>query len=90
MTILTPRKPVTQQEPQLLVESQFTPGRYRFQLVVTDDGGLQSDPAEIVVTVHEIVRPVPPRPTRPPIRPEVIERVDRIRPELIRPIRRPP
>jgi hypothetical protein len=101
---LTPGKPFTVAEPRLLVENQFAPGRYRFQLVVVDDGGLESDPAELVVAVHDVVRPTrPTRPTRPdiveidpdilgrfrPRRPDLTEiRPDIIRP--IRPIRRPP
>lgn len=86
---------MTVKDPHLLVENQFTPGRYRFQLVVTDDAGLESDPAELVVTVREIIRP--PRPTGPIVRPDILDRIDRLggrldplRPEVIRPIRRPP
>jgi len=101
MPTLTPGKPFMVSEPRLLVENQFAPGRYRFQLVVVDDGGLESDPAELVVSVHDVVRPT--RPTRPdiveidpdilgrfrPRRPDLTEiRPDIIRP--IRPIRRPP
>ena len=89
MPTLTPGKPITVKDPHLLVENQFTPGRYRFQLVVIDEGGLESDPAELVVTVREIVRP-----TGPIIRPDILDRIDRLDPirrtEIIRPIRRPP
>lgn len=89
MPTLTPRKPLTVREPQLLVENQFPPGRYRFQLVVIDDGNLESDPAELVVIVHERqVRPT--RPGGPVIRPDILDPVDTIRTDLIRPIRRPP
>lgn len=88
MPVITPLKPVTLKEPQLLVENQFPPGKYRFQLVVIDDANNMSDPAQLVVTVRE--RPV--RPTGPVIRPELVDRIDRsgpLRTEIIRPIRRP-
>jgi hypothetical protein len=95
MPTLTPGKPITVKDPHLLVENQFTPGRYRFQLVVTDDGGLESEPAELVVTVREIGRPG--RPAGPIGRPDILDRIDRLggrieplRPDVIRPIRRPP
>jgi hypothetical protein len=89
MPVLTPRKPVTLKEPLLLVENQLPPGRYRFELVVTDDGNNESDPTQLVV----IVRDRPTRPTGPVIRPGILDRIDRggpIPPEIIRPIRRPP
>lgn len=98
MATLTPGRPFTVAEPHLLVENQFAPGRYRFQLVVIDDGGLESDPAELIVSVHDLVRPT--RPTRPDIReidPDLLRRIRRqpdITPDIgrvvIRPIRRPP
>lgn len=89
MATLTPGKPHTVREPELLVENQLAAGRYRFQLVVIDDGGLESDPAELVVTVQPI-RPVRPRDpiTRPEIFEPVVER--RINPDIIGRIRRPP
>ena len=92
MATLTPGKPVTVSKPQLLVENELAAGRYRFQLVVIDDGGLESDPAELVVTVRGLVRPRDPI-ERPDIR-DRIERVERvgrvINPDIIGRIRRPP
>lgn len=91
MPVLEPRKPVTVKEPQFLVENKLPPGKYRFQLVVIDNGNNESDPAQLVVTVQE--RPI--RPTGPAIRPEIldhidrIDRVDRVRPDITRIIRRP-
>jgi hypothetical protein len=88
MPVLVPLKPVTIREPQLLVENKLPPGRYRFQLVVIDDGRNESDPAQLVVTVRE--RPI--RPIGPVIRPEVVDRIDRVgpvRPDITRIIRRP-
>lgn len=89
MATLTPGKPVTVSQPVLLVENQLAAGRHRFQLVVIDDGGLESDPAELVVTVQPR-RPVRPRDpiTRPDILEPVVER--RINPDIIGRIRRPP
>lgn len=88
MPVLAPDKPVTVGDPVLLVENRLKPGRYRFQLVVTDTAGLESAPAELVVTVFE---PAPtPTPTRPVLRPEIRERVTRgTDPTILRPIRRP-
>jgi len=42
-------------EPRLQVTEALAPGRHRFQLVVTDDAGNQSDPALIEVVV--VARP---------------------------------
>ena len=89
-----------QAEPQLLVENKLKPGRYRFQLVVTDTAGLESDPAEMVVTVREPApeptpTPTPPSgPTRVVLRPDVLtERIERVvrplDPRIVRPLRRP-
>jgi hypothetical protein len=92
MPVLTPGQPVVQGEPVLLVENKLKPGRYRFQLVVADDSGLESDPAEMVVTVRERAPdPTPtPTPTGPVIRPDVLERLGRLerleRVERVRPI----
>lgn len=53
MPELSPGKPVTSKTPELLVENKFDAGLYRFELVVIDDSGLESAPAELVVTVGE-------------------------------------
>lgn len=96
MPALSPGKPVTVREPVLLVENEFKPGRYRFELVVTDTAGLESAPAEIVVSVFlPAPDPAPePTPRRPVLRPDLVERVVRpvVRPAdptILRPIRRP-
>ena len=85
MPVLTPGKPMTLREPQLLVENKLRPGRYRFRLVVVDDGGLESDPAEMIVSVEDVVRPIEP----PIIRGDILDRV-RLQPDVIRVLRRPP
>lgn len=82
MPVLTPGKPVTVKEPHFLVENKLRPGRYRFQLIVFDDGGLESDPAEIIVSVHDRVRD----PTRPVIREPIDVRILR---DVVPIIRRP-
>lgn len=96
MPVLAPGKPVTVKDPVLQVENAFKPGRYRFELVVTDTAGLESAPAELIVSVSlPAPDPAPePTPRRPVLRPDVIERVTRpvVRPidtTPIRPIRRP-
>ena len=58
MAVLAPNKPVRSAEPQLLVENQFEPGRYRFQLVVVDDSGNESGPNELVVQVRALREPI--------------------------------
>jgi hypothetical protein len=83
MPMLSPGQPITIREPLLLVENQFAPGRYLFQLVVIDEAGLESDPAQLVVAVHEPVRPTPPtRPTGPVISPDIFGPLRPRRPDL--------
>ena len=89
MPTLTPGKPFTVAEPQLLVENRLAAGRHRFQLVVIDEAGLESEPAELLVTVREANRE-PVRPTRPDINPEILDRLRPFRPDIVRTIRRPP
>lgn len=79
MPTLQPGTPVTLDQPRLLVENKLTPGRYRFQLVVLDDSGLESDPAELIVSVHDVA--VPPREPGPVFRPDMVDRV-RLRPGI--------
>ena len=52
-TTLTPGKPVTRKVPTISVTGMTKPGRYTFQLVVTDKAGMASDPAPFVVTVSQ-------------------------------------
>lgn len=64
MPVLTLNRSVTTEEPVLLVENRLAPGPHLFRLVVVDDAGEASDPAERVVTVLD--RSVPVGPTRAP------------------------
>lgn len=92
MATLTPGQPVTVGQPELLVENDLAVGRHRFELVVIDNGGLESAPAELIVTVRRLVRPRDPI-ERPDIfdRLENIDRVGRVvNPDVIGRIRRPP
>lgn len=93
MAVLDLGKPVTLDDPFLLVENKLAPGRYRFRLVAIDSAGLESAPADLIVTVDAPPPPPPPPPpptgpVRPPFfRPDVIERV--LDPRILRPFRRP-
>ena len=92
MAVLALNQPVTQGDSVLQVENQLAPGRYRFRLVVIDTAGLESAPADLIVSV-EAPPPPPTPPTgpfRPPIfRPDRFDRIDRvIDPRIFRP-RRP-
>lgn len=70
MPVLPLNQPLDSAEPRLLVQNQLRPGRHRFSLVVVDDSGRASAPAEWVLTVQPL-QPVQPRPSRPlpPLRP---------------------
>lgn len=77
MATLTPGKPFAQAQPVLTVDNAFTPGKRVFRLVVVDESGNESAPADIVV---QIVAPAPPpvRPTptpTPPIKPVIEETI---------------
>ena len=90
MAVLDLNKPVTQEDPFLLVENRLAPGRYRFRLVAIDSAGLESAPADLIVTVDALPPPPSPPtgPVRPPFfRPDLIERV--LDPRILRPFRRP-
>ena len=92
MATLTPGQAITVDQPELLVENNLAIGRHRFELVVIDNGGLESAPAELIVTVRRLVRPRDPI-ERPDIfdRLENIDRVGRVvNPDVIGRIRRPP
>lgn len=56
-----PNVPVVQKDPLVSVDvkqnNPMPPGRYRFQLVVIDDGDNESDPAFIDVIVRDTERP---------------------------------
>ncbi|HEX8238989.1 MAG TPA: hypothetical protein VF574_04530 [Allosphingosinicella sp.] len=52
MPVLAQSRTVSSDVPTLLVENAFAPGRYRFELVVVDDSGNESVPAQIVVEVR--------------------------------------
>lgn len=45
-------------DPQVIVDAGLPTGKHRFQLVVVDAQGNQSKPAEVTVTVTQIVGPV--------------------------------
>lgn len=53
---------IAQRDPLLKVTSRLKAGRHLFRLVVVDEAGNPSDPAELVVTVRP---PGPDRPDRP-------------------------
>lgn len=59
-----PRQSIATDKPFVQVETQrMAPGRYRFQLVVIDDQGRQSEPTTITITIQQ------PGPLRPPFTP---------------------
>lgn len=88
MTRFVPGQPVRSRQAMQLVENPFDPGRYRFQLVVVDRDGRESEPAELAVTVLQRGTTGPVRPGRVVIPTEVI----RSPIEVLRPRRpgRPP
>lgn len=87
MAVLALGTPVTVEDPVLVVENRLKPGRNRFELVVTDTAGLESDPALIDVTVFEPAPAPTPTPTPGPvIRPEILDRATVVtRPTVLRP-----
>lgn len=86
---MVPNKPLIQANPLLLVENQLAPGLYRFRLVAIDAAGLESAPAEMIVTVNRPLPPPPPPtgPIRPVLRPDLMGRV--LDSGILRPFRRP-
>ena len=50
-------KVVHTKNPFVKVEAGLPPGKYRFQLIVTDSQGNQSRPAELVVEIREQISP---------------------------------
>jgi hypothetical protein len=53
MPQFTPGRPIVTDDPQVVVEGTLSPGQHRFQLVVVDELGNESDPVTGVVTVRE-------------------------------------
>ena len=51
MAKFRPNEPVETKDPFVKVENLFEPGIYRFQLIVVDDQGKQSPPAEQEVKI---------------------------------------
>jgi len=60
MPILTPGAVTRVRQPTLLVENRLEVGSWLFRLTVVDDGGLESDPADLVVRVIDPTGPVGP------------------------------
>jgi len=63
-------------DPLLRVDNRLAPGTWRFRLVVIDNDGVESAPAELLVRVQQVV--VPPAPTTDP------PRTVRIPPDVVR------
>ena len=53
MPKFTPDKPVVTRKPAVEVDPGLAPGRHRFHLILEDEAGNRSRPAEIVITVGE-------------------------------------
>jgi hypothetical protein len=53
MAKFEPNKPQITEGPTITVDAGLPVGRHRFQLVVEDDAGQRSAPAETVVTIQE-------------------------------------
>jgi hypothetical protein len=68
MAIFKPRQTVVTKAPVVAVEADLKPGTYRFQLVVENERGVQSQPAVLTVTIDKPTRGVgTPRTRRTPI-----------------------
>ncbi|MBC7823498.1 MAG: hypothetical protein H7126_06410 [Candidatus Parcubacteria bacterium] len=52
MPTFEPQKPIVTATPIVVVDAGLAPGRYRFQLVVEDDTGNQSQPTEQIVVIN--------------------------------------
>lgn len=82
MPQFVPNRAVRSRAPRVAVENQLEPGDYRFQLTVVGANGIESEPAELVVTVRgrRPFRPIPipiPQPDNIDIRPFPIRRPGR-------------
>ncbi|MDB5706047.1 MAG: hypothetical protein JWN66_3163 [Sphingomonas bacterium] len=91
MVTMAPGKLLRTADPTLVVENQFDPGRHVFRLTVIDDGGNESAPVDLVVSVVKpTVGTTPPIiPTRP-IDVSVLRQPTlnpTINPAILRPIR---
>jgi hypothetical protein len=56
-------RPITSEEPTIVVDGGLPAGRHRFRLEVIDSTGQRSSPSDVVVAVTDA------GPSRPPIRP---------------------
>jgi len=80
MPQFVPKRAIRSRAPRVTVENQLEPGDYRFQLTVVDSNGIESEPAELVVTVRgrRPFRPIPiPQPDNIDLRPFPIRRPGR-------------
>jgi hypothetical protein len=85
MPVLAPNQELRSRAPSLTVENDLAPGRWRFRLVVVDDDGVESKPAELIVTVRAPPSPPPrPGPTPTPGGPRPQDAV--IRERVVRPV----
>lgn len=50
--VFTPNKPFESPKPTVVVDKGLAPGQYRFRLVVVNDAGVSSKPADVIVTVE--------------------------------------
>ena len=87
MPVLASGVPFPTPDPNLRIENELPPGAHMFQLVCVDEGGNESEPAMITVTVRGriIVDPIP-EPERPDrLDPGRIHRFDTIPGVVVRP-----
>ena len=92
MPVLQANRALRSTEPLLKVENDLPPGRWHFRLVVVDNDGVESRPADLFVTIRARPAPTPPdggggpRPTETgpvgPLRPRDVL----IRDEVVRPV----
>ncbi|MEM6898247.1 MAG: hypothetical protein AAF583_00545 [Pseudomonadota bacterium] len=70
MVQLVPGKPFEQKQPLLRVNNRLKAGVHRIRLVVIDEAGLESAPADLLVKVKAkpAVKPTPAPPPKPPRR----------------------
>ena len=60
MPVLEPNRALRSTEPLLKVENDLPPGRWHFRLVVVDNDGVESQPADLFVTIRARPAPTPP------------------------------